>query len=51
MKKNDIWLFSMIALLILSKTTHNKIFAIAGILNAILVLYNVGIELWGMYRD
>ena len=51
MKKDDFWFFSMIALTIIAKSTHNKIFAVAGILNALLVLYNIGVKLWEAYRD
>jgi len=51
MKKNDFWIYSLIVFTILAKTTHNKLFAIVGILNALLVLYHVAARLWEVYHE
>ena len=45
------WLCSLAFFVMISKATHSKLFAAAGIINALLVLYYVIERAWKIYHE
>ena len=45
------WLCSLVFFVVISKAAHSKLFAVAGIVNALLVLCYIAERVWAIYHE